>query len=53
MRGSGRRPWEDGSTGSLSPDWVMGLIVFAILAAGAVGFWFDAMYSSGTGIFAP
>lgn len=47
-----RRPWEDELSGSLSADWIVALIVIAILAAGALGFWFDAMYTSGTGIFA-
>lgn len=44
-------PWESDYDGSFSPDWVVGLLVAAILLAGALGFWFDHMYRSGA--FAP
>jgi hypothetical protein len=53
VSGPKRGPWEDEFTGALSPDWVVAFIVLALLVAGAIGFWFDAMYTSGTGIFAP
>lgn len=48
-----RRPWEDQFTGSLSPDWVVGFLVLAILVAAAVGWWFNDMYANGYGIFGP
>lgn len=47
-----RHPWEDEFTGSLSPDWVVALLVVAILAAAGFGFWFNDMYANGYGIFA-
>jgi ABC-type transporter Mla subunit MlaD len=53
VSGPKRRPCEDGFTGTLSPDWVVAFIVIALLVAGALGFWFDAIYRSGTGVFAP
>lgn len=46
-------PWENELDGSFSPDWVVGLLVGAILVAAAFGFWFNEMYASRTGIFAP
>lgn len=46
-------PWENEIDGSFSSDWVVGLLVVAILVAGAVGFWFNEMYASRTGIFGP
>ena len=53
MRGSQRRPWQNEYDGSLSSDWVVALIAGAILAAGALGFWFNDMYANHYGIFSP
>lgn len=53
MKSPKRMPWESELDGSLSPDWVVGLIVAAILLAGAFGFWFNQMYATRTGIFGP
>lgn len=47
-----RPPWQDEFSGSLSPDWVVGILILAILAAAAFGFWFNDMYANGYGIFA-
>lgn len=47
-----RPPWEDEYSGRLSPDWVVALLIVAILAAAGIGFWFDDMYAKGYGIFA-
>lgn len=52
MRGRKRGPWQDQFTGELSADWVVALIVAAILVAGAFGFWFNDMYAKGYGLFA-
>lgn len=53
MRGPKRMPWENEFDGSFSPDWAVGLLVAAILIAGAFGFWFNDMYANGYGIFGP
>jgi hypothetical protein len=53
VSGHKRPPWEDEFTGSFSPDWVVALIIVAILAAAAFGFWFNDMYANRTGIFGP
>lgn len=47
-----RRPWEQEVGGPLSPDWVVGGLVVAILVAGALGFRFNDRYAKGYGIFA-
>lgn len=46
-------PWQSEFDGALSPDWVVAMLVVAILAAGAFGFWFQDMYADQYGIFGP
>lgn len=53
VNGQKRRPWHNEFDSSLSPDWVVALLVIAILAAAAFGAWFNDMYANGYGIFAP
>lgn len=51
MRPPKRLPWEQ-LDGSLSPDWVVGLIAGLILVAAGLGVWINDMYTNGSGIFA-
>lgn len=51
MRSSKRYPWQDERDGSFSAGSVVLLLCIAILAAGALGFWFNDMYASHYGIF--
>ena len=53
MRGPKRLPWQNEADGSLSPDWVVALIMAAVLVAAGFGFWFNDMYAKGYGIFSP
>ncbi|MGH2379145.1 MAG: hypothetical protein ACRDGT_11800 [Candidatus Limnocylindria bacterium] len=53
MNGPKRLPWEDEFDGSLSPDWIVGMIVAAILVFALLGVWINDMYANRYGIFGP